>query len=30
MLEIGLRQLFPKSSITVINAGISGNTTQMV
>ncbi|WP_010586897.1 SGNH/GDSL hydrolase family protein [Schlesneria paludicola] len=28
MLQIGLRQLFPNSETTVINAGISGNTTQ--
>ena len=28
MLEIGLKQLFPNSPISVINAGISGQTTQ--
>lgn len=28
MLEIGLKQIFPKAAIKVINAGISGNTTQ--
>lgn len=28
MLELGLRALFPKARITVINAGISGHTTQ--
>jgi len=28
MLELGLRTLFPKSNITVINAGISGHTTK--
>lgn len=27
MLEIGLKRQFPKSMVTVINAGISGNTT---
>ena len=28
MLQIGLRELFPNAGTTVINAGISGNTTQ--
>ena len=28
MIEIGLRQLFPQGKVTVVNAGISGNTTQ--
>lgn len=28
MLEVGLRQLYPQAAITVINAGISGETTQ--
>lgn len=28
MLEVGLRQLYPDAAITVVNAGISGETTQ--